>query len=284
MPAKSTPTTANNPPQNSALGVAVTKKKKKKDFKVDASGRIVGRPPFNTRAKRLIGKSHQGQDLDRRHLVHYAEEIKPFGELVIRKVKAEYAAGTPAVVKDALVSRGCKRLPSAEQELLNRLINEVNSSTMNLVPDDAPINKAIEIVRANLRKLREQWVSDPEVQRIFHEMNATNYKQTTDRLKLNAKHTLILSGAATDITRAIQEINNDLIALIDGAADTHALFTLIGDLENSVTFDISSKASREKIQFANEWRNRAIALEVNSKSQDNADELLTHLVGLIEHY
>jgi len=269
--------------------VAKTKAKKKKEFKVsvDPTGnvKIVGRPDFNTRAKKLIPKADQGMDLDRRHLVHYDEEIKPYGELVIQKVVAKHGAGTGAVIKAALMSRGCTRLPSSDEALYQRLITEVNSSVANLVPDDASINKAIEIVRANLRKLRQQWVHDPEVLRIFSEMDKNNYHQATDKLKFQASLSLLITGASTDITAAVQLINKDLLDLINGSQTAHELYILIGELENSVTFDISQKASREKIAFTNEWRRAREAHEANARSGvDNADEMLAHLVSLIEKY
>ncbi len=246
---------------------------------------IEGRPGFNKRATALIGKAQQGQDLDRRHLVHYDEEIKPFGELVLQRVVAKHGQAAAQKVKEALQSRGCSRLPSSEAALFNRLINEVNSSVVNLVPDDASINKAIEIVRAKLRKLRLDWSTDPEVVQVFSSMNSQNYAQCLGKLKLNAKLTLILTGAGTDITRAIQAINQDMIEMIDGAGDIHALYTLIGDLVNSVTFDISAKAGREKIEFTNAWRRKREALELAAHSgADNADALLAHLASLIHPY
>jgi len=265
------------------------KKRRAKKFRVviDANGAatIVGRPKFNSRAQKLIGKAQKGQDLDRRHLIHYDEEIRPFGTLALTKFSAKHGAAAGGLVKSALASLGCVRLPNNDAAIFNRLINEVNSSVVNLVPDDASINKAIEIVRGSLRKLRYQWSTDPEVQKIFCEMDTKNYHTAMGRLKLNAKLTLIIAGASTDITRAVQEINKDLVDLIDGAQDVPSLYSLITDLENSVTFDISSKASREKIEFTNRWRREKEALEVNAQGgMENADELLAHLVKLIAAY
>lgn len=265
------------------------KKRRAKKFRVtiDANGvaTIVGRPKFNSRAEKLIGKAQKGQDLDRRHLIHYDEEIRPFGTLVLTKVFAKHGTATGALVKSALASVGCVRLPNNDAAIFNRLISEVNSSVVNLVPDDASINKAIEIVRANLRKLRLQWSTDPEVKKIFSEMDTKNYHKAMGLLKLNAKLTLIIAGATTDISRAVQEINKDLIEDIDAVQDVSTLYHLIGDLQNSVTFDISSKASREKIAFTNQWRREKEALEVNAEGGvDSADELLAHLVKLIAAY
>lgn len=275
-------------PLKSAVGIRKAKRSRKKKFKVvvgPGGVSIEGRPAFNTRATRLIGKAQKGQDLDRRHLVHYDEEIKPFGTLALERTIAKHGDDAGKMVRLALESRGCSRLPKSDAALFNRLITEVNSSVDNLVPDDASINKAIEIVRANLRKLRLQWSTDPEVQRIFVEMDTRNYAQTVQRLKLNAKLTLLLSGAGTDITRAIQAINKDMIEMIEGTRDIHQLYTLINDMQNSVTFDISAAASREKIAFTNKWRREREALELAARSgADNADALLMHLVGLITHY
>lgn len=269
--------------------VNIKKKRRAKKFRVviDANGvaTIEGRPNFNSRAQKLIGKAEKGQDLDRRHLIHYDEEIRPFGMLALTKFCAKHGAAAGGLVKSALASLGCARLPSNDAAIFNRLINEVNSSVVNLVPDDASINKAIEIVRASLRKLRFQWSTDPEVKKIFCEMDTKNYHKAMGLLKLNAKLTLIIAGATTDITRAVQEINKDLVDVIDRAQDLPRLYDLIADLENSVTFDISSKASREKIEFTNRWRREKEALEVNAQSGvDNADELLAHLVKLIAAY
>jgi len=277
---------------NSAFGLAVKKSKAKKEHKkfdvlVDGAGQVTiqGRPEFNTRARQLMPKAQKSEEFDRRHLVHFDEEIKPYGSLVIEKVIAKYGAGAGGVMTAALASRGCARLPTSDRAILKRLISEVNSSIVNLVPDDAAINKAIEVVRGNLRKLRTKWVYDPDVQRIYSNMDTSNYHQSTKALKMLAKSTLLLSGAGTDILRAVQAINKDMITMIDGAADAHHLFTLFGDMENSVTFDISSKASREKIEFANQWRREREMLETNARSgEDNADELLAHLASLIEHY
>jgi hypothetical protein len=125
----------------------------------------------------------------------------------------------------------------------------------------------------------------PEVLRIFSEMDKNNYHQATDKLKFQASLSLLVTGASTDITGAVQLINKDLLDLINGSQTAHELYILIGELENSVTFDISQKASREKIAFTNEWRRARESHEANARSGvDNADEMLAHLVSLIEKY
>lgn len=285
---KSTPKKPLKTPLANSLEGIKKKRARKQKFAVtlepDGKYKITGRPAFPKKAINLIDsdmKKKSKVDLDRRHLVHFDEELKPFGILTLNQLRSKYGDKTPDVIKSALSAHGVKNLRGGGDQIIKRLITEVNGSVMNLVPDDASINKAIEHVRANLREAVKDFNSHPEVREIFENLDKSNYGKATDMFKKFLASRLPVSGASKPITLAMQDINKEIINLVNAQSNILDLHKLVTDLQYSVTFDLCSKSVREKTAFALQWSRNKNALEARAKDERIPDELLSHLVAFI---
>ena len=249
------------------------RKRKRARFKVDRTGGVVrleGRGRFVGSGKKLkVAKTE-----DRRHILHLKEQLKPVLSRVFTALEREHKGDqskTLAVVLNHMRKRNLKRLPKSLDQAFIRLADEVNSSSRNLVPDDAAINKAIEHLRTDLRVyLGEAATSTAGV---YLDDTGTVLGAEMARLRALADKSFAAKNEGTPIQDARDVMTasvRELIKAQQSPADVHAL---VADLAYSVTFDLSSKARREQTAAMLKWE-RDMAASESWPAEQQLDRML----------
>lgn len=239
------------------------KKKAKKDkvkLVVSANGvKVEGRPGWPTKAKqiRVNQQPSKGEVEDRRHLLHWDEQLKPVLDRVFSALQRDCPQTLADELKAPLVQRGFQRLPADAEKLMERVATEINGAQANLIADRADINKAIEHVRENLRQYRQALQSDEEYTSEFvQHLGGTPNDDRMKRYKALARKYLPPDRFDTPIVSRISEIHAMLLEHIGGCMSPAGLWQLLDQLVYSVTFDLSGKAVREKTAAALAWQRR----------------------------
>jgi len=242
-----------------------------------ASGRleVVGRPGWSTAGRSIPVNqdASRGQVEDRRHLLHWDEQLKPLLNRVFSALRREHPGDFHARLSAPLKDRRWERLPGDPEKLMIRVATEINGAAGNLVADRADVNKAIEHVRENLRKYaaalqgNADYVEDivdlppvvgPERMARYHAMAEAFFR--TDRNE-------------TAITARMSEIHLMILEDIRGCQAPCHLWQLIHDLAYSVTFDLSANATRDKVQRTLAWQ-RKMAANFGAPAVSQYEDLL----------
>jgi hypothetical protein len=247
-------------------GKPAKKKEKKFEVRLDhATGEMElhGRPDFLARAKAIEVNQdlEKGEIEDRRHLVHWDEQIKPVLESVWSGLRTLPADGLVEVLRPPLVRRRLVRLPKEPVALWQRVANELNSAPRNLAAGRADINKAIEIVRARLRRVMARLTDDAElVAKVTRAGTGPGANLAVMEIyKDLAIGELLASEDGNDetpIKAQIVAIGFQIVGFLEGCAAPCAFVQTLYHAIDSVTFDLSEKARREQTQATLAWLSR----------------------------
>lgn len=235
---------------------------------------IVGRSPFGSKAKKIVVNQDKskGHVEDRRHILHYDEVIKPMAERVISALYVSQGQDkhrTAALISKRMQQRHVKRLPKNPDKLFERLVTELNSAPDNLIPDRADTNKAIEAVRGYIRKYKQQ-LSTPEFAADCHDDN----RKRMDSYRQLARTTFPLDNSGGDITLERNRIHGEILGFIDGCTSPAELWSLLHDLEHSVTFDFSPNIQRSATVKAINWQKK-MSCNDGKAPLDQLDDLMS---------
>ncbi|CAH0211138.1 hypothetical protein SRABI118_01986 [Massilia sp. Bi118] len=253
------------------------KKRKSAKFKVDRTDGVVkleGRGRFIGSGKKLkVAKTE-----DRRHLLHLSEQLKPVLSRVFTALEREHKGDKSkalAVVLNHLRKRNFKRLPKTLDQAIIRVADEVNSSSMNLVPDDAGINKAIEHLRADLRVYLTE--AAKATAGVYLDDTGTLLGTEMARLRALADKSFAAKNEGTPIQNARDVMTASVRELIKAQQSPAEVHALVMDLTYSVTFDLSSKARREQTALVLKWQRDMAAAE-----SWPAEQQLDCMLGIIQ--
>jgi hypothetical protein len=250
---------------------------------------LAGRPAFTTAAKKikLVRTSDRSYLEDRRHLVHWAEHLRPmmaevFSALVLQlrtppallkflnERIALFNANNQALPKDRRLNAQTKTRSDVDTLILF-IAARLNAMVENLIPDRADINLAIEHVRTDVRRYMKA-VEDREVDAL-----AANQPMQGNAGRMAAylalaeevfEQKLPVAERAANLTRVYgpgdkysmtdrrREINALILEHIAGCRSPDELVMLLQSIVQSVTFDLSAKAQREQTEHALAWLNR----------------------------
>jgi hypothetical protein len=243
---------------------------------VDATGRprITGRPPWSYAAKKISVNQNaaKGEVEDRRHLLHWDEQLKP----VLESVYASLARKHGPLLHQALVAplhaRGWTRLPTTNEGVWELVSKEINGAKINLVPDRADTNKAIEHVRENLRRFAAHisgvWTPVP---------GGGSNDPLMKALVKEARPFFPVGSTDTPINARKSEIHAMILEMVDGSGAPCNLWQLIHDLTYSVTFDLSPKARRDQTSRTLAWQRQMLCNEPS-----DADRRYLELLRLLD--
>lgn len=247
----------------------------------DVSGaiRIEGRPAWPTKAKKIKVNQipSQGEVEDRRHLLHWDEQLKPLLDRVFTALHRECPLTLVDELKAPMARRGYTRLPAEADKLMERVAAEINGAQTNLIADRADINKAIEHVREYLRQYQHALqVDEAYATEMTDGYDGAPNADRMKRYKGLARKYLPADRTDTPIVSRITEINTMLLELIDGCESPAGLWVLLNNLTYSVTFDLSGKAVREKTAAALTWQ-RKMQNNFGESGKQQYEDLLTLL-------
>lgn len=239
--------------------------------------RIDGRAPFGGVAKRIRVNQDPGKGRveDRRHILHYDEVLKPAIERVVNALYVDEGRHGDRVAQrilKALHKRGIRRLPRRGDKVMERLVIEINSAPMNLVPDRADTNKAIEVVRGYLRKYIQQLQTEA-----FAQACVEGDVRQMAAYRRQAREVFVLTADGGDITAERNRMHRMIIEYIDGCASPSALWGLIHELVHTATFDFSPKITRDATAKAIAWQKKMQLMEGRPPQ-----EQLEALLGLLD--
>ncbi len=267
--------------KSSASGIKKSRKTKSHRLRLKrnpATGQlqIVGRPAWSTRSKRIKVNqiASKGELEDRRHLLHWDEHLKPILASVFNAMAREYPADLYGALTRPLVTRKWRAIPKSAEAVMLRVSGEINGAEANLVPDRADINKAIEHVRANLRVYAESLKGNPQFVSDTSALPADSTRMGA--YKHAARARLSVGDTSTPIRARMSEIHSMILEQIDGCEAPCSLWRLIHDLQYSVTFDLSSKATREKSGKVLAWQRMMLKME-HLPAADRYEALLSLL-------
>jgi hypothetical protein len=255
-------------PKKTTKGV----KRRTAKFVIDRKGGMVvllGRGRFTGAGKRIKVRKTE----DRRHMLHLSEQLKPVMERVFTVLEKENnfdESKTLALLRKKMAEHGMKRLPNKLNDAYVRIADEVNSSAINLVPDDASINKAIEHLRADLRKY--QVVVGTTTNDTYMDGTAGFAAAQLRKLHTLADETFAAKNEGTPIQNARDVMTSSVRQLIHGCESPASVYELVKDLIFSVTFDLSAKAKRENTARMLRWQRTVLALAEGS-GRDQLDAL-----------
>jgi hypothetical protein len=205
-------------------------------------------PSATLKSVRVNQNPSKGEIEDRRHILHWDEQLKPVLERVLGKMKEEYPATLMQALEAPLKKRKLKRLPKTPDQLLLWITKQINGAVPNLVADRADINKAIEAVRRYVRQYQYA-LSQTDFADVALAPNAARMQEYR---KMAAAH-FPVDRKDTPIVSRISEINADILAIIESSVAPADLWTLLNELILSVTFDLSEKTRREQTDAAFKW-------------------------------
>jgi hypothetical protein len=235
--------------------------------------KFVGRPAWTTEAKKLRVNQDPNKTAggilvpveDRRHLLHWDEQLKPLLNSIFTAMEAEFKKPDELLreLKKPIAARGYRTQAKTVDQYMLYVAGRINGSPDNLVPDRFDINQAIEKVRANLRSyaraLQKKMEDSDEFLDVPQQGALQISSQTTRRLaiykSLARDHLSFdpnLTGD-TPIHQRINEIHGEILGLIDGIHAPHQLWMALHEFKFSVTFDLSHKATRDKTDKSLAW-------------------------------
>jgi hypothetical protein len=248
-------------------GKPAKKKEKKFEVRLDhATGemQLHGRPDFLARAKAIEVNQDlaKGEIEDRRHLVHWDEQIKPVLDSVWSGLRELAPESLVDVMRPPLVRRRLQRLPKEPAALWQRVANELNSAPNNLAAGRADINKAIEIVRARLRRVTARLSDDAElVAKVARAGSGPGANLAVMEIYKDMAIGELLAAEdgndePTPIKAQILAIGFQIVGFLEGCAAPCAFVQMLHHATDSVTFDLSEKARREQTQATLAWLTR----------------------------
>lgn len=253
---------------------------------LDDDGNIVfvGRPDWATKAKaiKVNQNAKKGPVEDRRHMLHWDEQLKPILASVMSAMFKEYGK-TGAKLKDALLKplKGrLQRVTGDETAIAERVAKEINGAVINLVPDRADINKAIEIVRERVRKLIRKLTDDAELTtKVGKAMRQPSPNDAIMDVYLDEASQELLGGTSSDtaIKSQIQDICFQIVGLVQACRAPCDFVMMLQQVSDSVTFDLSQKAQREQTQRTLAWLRK-----MESNVRDPADKRYEAMLTLLD--
>lgn len=233
---------------------------------------FTGRPSWTTEATAISVNQDPllGEVEDRRHLLHWDEQLKPILSSVFTAMQKEFKPDPLllAELQRPLRERHLRTQARTIDEYMLFVAKAINGSPGNLVPDRADINKAIEIVRGNVRSYANDVHQDSDYRDDVSALPAADARSMApkavsrmDGYKAKARKHLITNDTLTPIKSRVSEIQAQLLDHIDGCHAPHELWTLLHDLEYSVSFDLSAKATRDKTGKSLLWQRKMAASE-----------------------
>ncbi|MFC0396974.1 hypothetical protein ACFFIG_00875 [Paraburkholderia rhizosphaerae] len=284
-------------PRSSRVIAAVPKKKIRFGILRTPNGdiNVVGRPEWTTQAKEL--EVNQDENLtvngvlvpveDRRHLLHWDEDLRPILNSVFTAMEKEFTRPGELLseLKAPLAARRYVTTAKTVDDYMRFVARKINGSPDNLVPDRADINQAIEKVRANLRKYENALhdvLTDADIPAYGADGKPNPSPQAAGRIGVyrNAARKYLnfdphLSGA-TPIQTKINEIQGKILEMLDGCDVPHEVWHLLNELKYSVTFDLSAKATRDKTAKSLAWQNM-MRRNTETPARDRYRDLLSFL-------
>lgn len=250
----------------------------------DGNLSFVGRPDWATKAKaiKVNQDSSKGPVEDRRHMLHWDEQLKPILASVMGAMFKEHGRSGPTL-RQALVGPLKGRMSNvkgSEDAIAERVAKEINGAAINLVPDRADINKAIEIVRERVRKLTRKLTDDSAL--VARVGEATRQPWPNDaimELYLDEASAELLGGTSSDteIKTQIQEIGFQVVGLVQSCRAPCDFVTMLHQVADSVTFDLSQKAQREQTGRTLAWLR-----QMESNVRDPADKRYESMLTLLD--
>ncbi|MEX3809679.1 hypothetical protein AB3X96_05300 [Paraburkholderia sp. BR13439] len=261
---------------------------------------FVGRPAWTTEAEKISVNRDEKKTVngilvpveDRRHLLHWDEHLKPILNGVFTAMEKEFKKPGELLseLKKPIDELRYRTMAKTVDEYMIFVAKKINGSPDNLVPDRADINQAIEKVRANLRSyanaLHEALAASDEFS------NGPAYdaqgkpqlsSQAIGRMVIyknmareHLKFDPNLTGA-TPIREKVNAIQGEMLGLIDGFHTPHEVWTFLNDLQYSVTFDLSDKATRDKTSKSLAWH-RLMNRNTEMPARQRYMDLLSFLV------
>jgi hypothetical protein len=234
-----------------------------------------GRPDFPTATKKIkVNQSASKGDIeDRRHILHWDEQLKPLFERVINAMKTAYPTGLLQALQKPLRERKWRALPANTDELILRIAKELNGAMPNLVADRADINKAIEHVRGYARKYMEALTQQTHY---ASDCLAGDNHARMQHYKQLARTYFPTGRNDTPINSRTSEIHDMVLKFIDGSPSPSHLWILMNDIIFSVTFDLSAKALREQTSASLAWLSRMLC-NGDKDAAEQYEDMLTLL-------
>ncbi|HWU76462.1 MAG TPA: hypothetical protein VN043_08150 [Rhodanobacter sp.] len=246
---------------------------------------LVGRPAWADRAKIVTVNqdAEKGHVEDRRHMLHWDEQLRPILASVLGAMFQQYQ-GRSAALREALVKplkekKYIQRIAGDAHAVAERVAKEINSSAINLVPDRADINHAIEFVRERVRKLTRRLVEDATLTgKVGQAMRDPWPNDAIMEIYLETASETLLGGTSDDtpIKIQIQEICFQIVGLVQSCRSPCDFVMLLHQVTDSVTFDLSEKALREQTARTLSWL-RTMETNVHEPAETRYEALLTLL-------
>lgn len=245
---------------------------------------LAGRPDFLARAKAIEVNQDQakGELEDRRHMLHWDEQLKPILDSVWSALKGLPPAELVPILTNPLKARKLTRLPSTVAELWKRVATELNSACVNLVAGRADINKAIEIVRERVRRVTRRLTDDSALVARVGEAGRGPHPNDTimDLYKDMAIEELLAPSTTGDsrspINSQVTAIGFEIVGLLEGCHAPCNFIMMLHHAADSVTFDLSEKARREQTAATLAWLRRMEG-NVRQPGPERYEALLTLL-------
>lgn len=230
------------------------------DIGPDGAVTFVGRPPWSSGAKKIkVNQDEQhGPTEDRRHMLHWDEQLKPVIDSVMSSLFAKYRddKALTDILRAPLKGRIKRIQGTAPRDIAERVAKEMNGAKINLVPDRADINKAIEHVRERVRRLTRQLTDDRELTgKVGQAMSSPYPNDAVMELYLEAASQTLLGNTSADtaIKLQIQEICFQILGLVQSCHAPCNFIILLHQVTESVTFDLSEKALRDNTSRTLAW-------------------------------
>lgn len=244
---------------------------------------FVGRPDWSQEASDISVNQDPlvGDVEDRRHLLHWDEQLKPILGSVFTAMQREFPATLLSELQAPLKARQYVTRAKTADDYMLYVAKRINGAPDNLVPDRADINKAIEIVRENVRNYFNRLTTDSG-----YRADVSAYPQVDPaqpqaiarmgQYKTLARQYLDSNDTSTPIKTKISEIQAQLLQHIDSCHAPHQLWTFLQELQYSVTFDLSAKATRDKTSKSLVWQ-RKMAANQERPARERYQDLLSFL-------
>ncbi|MBN8895671.1 MAG: hypothetical protein J0I71_12705 [Rhodanobacter sp.] len=250
----------------------------------DGEVTFVGRPPWGTKAAKIPvnSKASKGPVEDRRHMLHWGEQLRPILASVMTAMFQLHGRSGPAIEKalrDPLKGRVQRIVGTDAHAIAERVAKEINGAVINLVADRADMNKAIEHVRARVRNLTRRLTDDPALTaKVAKAMREPFPNDAIMDVYLDEAAQELLGGTSdsTAIKSQVQDIGFQIVGLVQSCRAPCDFVMMLHHVADSVTFDLSQKAEREQTRRTLEWLRRMEA-NVREPADIRYEALLTLL-------
>jgi len=221
---------------------------------LSASGTSIGRPPFNSAT---LNEIRVNERQDRRHLLHWAEHLKPMLFTTFERLWATTNGNRERYRKQLLRIHNeyaNRRLSDRTdvKTLERKIAKDLNSAISNLVPGNANVNKAIEHMRHQVREAIKAINESPglspaeAVQLAFTKISVEiTLREVDDPTEIRHEN-----SHRTEDPENPRELPSDRLPL-----SRNELISLLHDIIDSLTFDLSEAAQRDKIEATLGWWN-----------------------------